>query len=66
VTHLPQVAAQANHHLLIEKSGGKQVATSVRELTDKERAQELARMMSGEIISAEARKAAEKMLKEAS
>ena len=66
VTHLPQVAAQADHHLFIEKSGGKQVATSVRSLTDKERTEELARMLSGEVITNEARQVAYKLRQAAS
>ena len=66
VTHLPQVAAQASHHLFISKSGGKQVRTDVRLLDKTERAEELARMLSGETISDEARHAAKKLLQAAS
>ncbi|HEV2028740.1 MAG TPA: DNA repair protein RecN [Candidatus Dormibacteraeota bacterium] len=50
VTHLAQIAAFADHHLLVEKSPGPdgRNVVSVRELTsDEERARELARMMSG-------------------
>lgn len=50
VTHLAQIAAFADHHLLVEKSPGPdgRNVVSVRELTsDDERALELARMMSG-------------------
>ncbi len=50
VTHLAQIAAFADHHLLVEKSPGAdgRNVVSVRELkTDDERARELARMMSG-------------------
>lgn len=65
VTHLPQVAAQASHHLFISKSGGKQVRTEVVTLDASARAEELARMLSGETISDEARKAAHKMLQAA-
>jgi len=50
VTHLAQIASFADHHLVVEKSpgaDGRNVVT-VRELTsDAERANELARMMSG-------------------
>jgi DNA repair protein RecN (Recombination protein N) len=50
VTHLAQIASFADHHLVVEKSpgaDGRNIVT-VRELaTDAERAQELARMMSG-------------------
>jgi DNA repair protein RecN (Recombination protein N) len=65
VTHLPQVAAQASHHLFISKSGGKQVRTDVKLLDKTARAEELARMLSGETISDEARKAAKKLLQAA-
>jgi DNA repair protein RecN (Recombination protein N) len=63
VTHLPQVAALAAHHLVIEKqtkAGNTQ--TRVQTLTPAARKEELARMLSGATISAEARLAAEKLL----
>lgn len=66
VTHLPQVAAQASHHLFISKSGKKEVTTEVQLLDARARTEELARMLSGATISDEARKAAGKMLREAS
>jgi DNA repair protein RecN (Recombination protein N) len=44
VTHLAQIAARADRHFLVAKSGG--VAT-VRPLDGQERVQELARMLSG-------------------
>ena len=66
VTHLPQVAAQAGHHLFIAKEGTKEVRTDVRVLEAGERAGELARMLSGATISDEALKAADKMLEAAS
>ncbi|MGH7760677.1 MAG: DNA repair protein RecN [Candidatus Dormibacteraceae bacterium] len=50
VTHLAQIAAFADHHLLVEKAPGPdgRNVVSVRELTsDDQRARELARMMSG-------------------
>lgn len=66
VTHAPQVAALASHHLFISKDGGKQVTTRVDVLDDKARAEEVARMLSGATISDEARKAASKLLQAAS
>jgi DNA repair protein RecN (Recombination protein N) len=66
VTHLPQVAAQAAHHLYISKAGTKQVETKVVALDKKARAEELARMLSGATISDEARAAAGKLLQAAS
>jgi len=50
VTHLAQIASFADHHLVVEKSAGRdgRNLVSVRELTrDDEKAKELARMMSG-------------------
>jgi DNA repair protein RecN (Recombination protein N) len=54
VTHLAQIAAFADHHLLVEKSPGPdgRNVVSVRELTSSdERARELARMMSGGVTA---------------
>jgi DNA repair protein RecN (Recombination protein N) len=63
VTHLPQVAAQAEHHLHIEKQiKASNTVTKVRTLSPSDRAEELARMLSGATISDEARKAAKKLL----
>ena len=48
VTHLPQVAAFADHHVVVSKgSDGSVTATSVREVTGEERVAELVRMLSG-------------------
>ena len=62
VTHAPQVAALASHHLFIRKSGSKTVTTQVDVLDDAARAEEVARMLSGATISDEARQAAHKLL----
>ncbi|HRJ70266.1 MAG TPA: DNA repair protein RecN, partial [Beijerinckiaceae bacterium] len=65
VTHAPQVASKANRHLLIAKESverGKRVATRVTMLDAVERREEIARMLSGEAISAEARAAADRLL----
>lgn len=65
VTHAPQVAARAGQHLLIAKEaveGGKRVATRVSPLESAARREEIARMLSGEQISAEARAAADRLL----
>jgi len=48
VTHLPQVAAQGRQHLQVEKSGkGKQLSSTLHELTEEERVKEVARMLGG-------------------
>lgn len=65
VTHAPQVAALASHHLFIRKGGTKAVTTQVEVLDAAARREELARMLSGATISDEARNAAAKLLQEA-
>ena len=68
VTHAPQVAARADHHYLITKEGapkGKRVATRVTELEPARRREEIARMLAGAEITAEARAAAERLIKAA-
>ena len=66
VTHSPQVAARASHHYRIEKShGGDGTRTSVRKLSVEERREEIARMLAGAEITAEARAAAERLLRAA-
>jgi DNA repair protein RecN (Recombination protein N) len=66
VTHLPQVAARGNQHLVVSKSTkSKQVVTKIQVLEASERREELARMLAGETITAEARKAADKLLEHA-
>ena len=48
VTHLPQVAAFADRHVVVEKSDDGTVTTSgLRVLADEERVRELARMLAG-------------------
>lgn len=46
VTHLPQVAAYADVHLVVD-SGGRAKASGVRRLDDEDRVAELARMLAG-------------------
>jgi len=66
VTHLPQVAARGSQHLLIKKQEkNKKIVTSVEDLTAASREEELARMLAGETITEEARKAAQKLLEHA-
>ncbi len=78
VTHAPQVAALAAGHLKIEKGAkgkvgkGKKsakdekVVTSITVLSDADKVEEIARMLAGEIITEEARAAAEKLMMSAS
>jgi DNA repair protein RecN (Recombination protein N) len=67
VTHLPQVAAFADRHLLVVKSGNGEVTESgVRLLDDEGRVRELARMLGGMEESDAARAHAEELLVTAS
>jgi DNA repair protein RecN (Recombination protein N) len=53
VTHLPQVAACADHHLLVSKAAAQgQVSSQVRAVNNEERVSEIARMLGGEKLSA--------------
>lgn len=67
VTHAPQVAAYATTHLVVRKQTKAGTTTShVETLPNREaRAEELARMLAGQNLSAEARGAANKLLEEA-
>jgi DNA repair protein RecN (Recombination protein N) len=68
VTHAPQVAARADQHLLISKTAldkGRRVATRVNTLAVEHRREEIARMLAGAEITAEARAAADRLLKAA-
>ncbi|MGB9590588.1 MAG: DNA repair protein RecN, partial [Candidatus Hydrothermia bacterium] len=60
VTHLPQIAARAERHFLVEKKGAR---VSIRLLSPEERVQEIARMSAGEKITNEALALARRLLK---
>ena len=67
VTHLPQIAAFADQHFLIEKQEKqRRTQTSVRLLTPQERAEEIARMISGATVTETSLRHAEQMLKSSS
>ena len=63
ITHLPQVAAFADHHLRVEKmvSNGR-TATTVASLDDNERTGEIARMLGGTTITDTTRRHAREMI----
>jgi DNA repair protein RecN (Recombination protein N) len=64
VTHLPQVACMADTHYQIVKSQkGSRTQTLVSLLQERERIEELARMLSGAELTDTTRKAAEEMLR---
>ena len=63
VTHLPQVAARAHHHYQVSKrSRGSAISSSVTLLDDKERVDEVARMLGGARITATTRQHAVELL----
>ena len=63
VTHLPQVAAFADHHLVVSKQSDGRVTTSgVASLDETQRVRELARMLAGQEESAHAAAHAQELL----
>lgn len=63
ITHLPQIAAAAPHHILIYKQGDSDATLShLRHLTPDERVDEIARLQSGDSITPEATAAARQLL----
>ena len=59
ITHLPQVAAKGNAHYLVTKEND---ATSIRVLSAEERVREIARMLSGSVVTEAAVANAEALL----
>ena len=63
VTHLPQVAAHADHHFRVVKSGdGDRVTSALTRLTGAARVDELARMLAGHEITSRTRAHARELL----
>ncbi|MDP2384440.1 MAG: DNA repair protein RecN [Nitrospirota bacterium] len=63
ITHLPQVAAQAEHHLLVEKGlESQRTSTSVRALKGIGREEEIARMLGGLTITKKVRETAAELI----
>jgi DNA repair protein RecN (Recombination protein N) len=63
ITHLPQVAAHADHHLKVEKvEVGERVVTRVRRLGAAERTDEIARMLGGVRVTERTRAHAEELI----
>ncbi|HEY9050727.1 MAG TPA: DNA repair protein RecN, partial [Gammaproteobacteria bacterium] len=66
VTHLPQVASQAHHHMQVKKQvANDQTVTSINQLNDKQRIEEISRMLGGVNITEQTRAHAEEMLNHA-
>lgn len=63
ITHLPQIAAFADQHFLIEKSEHRgRTQTGVRQMERNERVEEIARMLSGASLTETSLRHAEQML----
>ncbi|CAN5724671.1 DNA repair protein RecN [soil metagenome] len=63
VTHQAQIASLADQHFLVEKETvGKKTRVSVRDLNEKEKIEEIARMLTGAQITDTARQHAKEML----
>jgi DNA repair protein RecN (Recombination protein N) len=63
ITHLPQVASQAEHHLLVEKGlESQRTSTSVRVLKGMGREEEIARMLGGLTITKKVRETAAELI----
>jgi DNA repair protein RecN (Recombination protein N) len=60
ITHSPQVAALCDQHYFVEKSGTP-VNTSIILLDEEQKTLEVARMISGDTITDEAKNAAKKL-----
>jgi DNA repair protein RecN (Recombination protein N) len=66
VTHLPQVAALANHQMQVSKLAGEDTThTRIRPLDDGERIDEIARMLGGVKITRQTREHAREMIEQA-
>ena len=66
ITHLPQIAAQADTHFYIEKNvENGATRTSITSLSPERRIQEIARMLGGEEISGAALQNAEELIRQA-
>lgn len=64
ISHLPQVAARAAHHFLVQKSVvAERMQTQVSPLTSEARVEEIARLLSGEAITEAALANAEVLLR---
>ena len=63
ISHLPQVASFAKNHLLVEKTLNKEQSITINSLSRSGRIDEIARMLSGEVLEEEAYSLAKKMIK---
>ena len=63
ITHLPQIASQADHHFSIEKiTQNERVISSIKKLPQSERITEIARLLSGEKVTEASLKSARELI----
>jgi len=63
ITHLPQIAARAHHHIVVSKGARSGVTTAdISIVSDNERVTEVARMLGGDAESATSRAHARELL----
>ena len=63
ITHLPQVAIHADHHYAIKKSShDEETYSTLAVLSEDERIEEIAKMLSGDVVTAEAINNAKRLL----
>jgi DNA repair protein RecN (Recombination protein N) len=63
ITHLPQISGLADHHYAVEKiEVDKRVISKIKKLSDKERINEVAKLMSGENITEASIKGAKELM----
>jgi DNA repair protein RecN (Recombination protein N) len=66
ITHLPQIASMAHHHYLVEKTASEnETFTSIRELPESERTEQIARLFGGETVTEAHLASASELIKEA-
>ncbi|GEL77380.1 DNA repair protein RecN [Tenuibacillus multivorans] len=66
ITHLPQVAAMSDQHLLIEKDqDNKSTTTNVKQLSQNEAVEEIGRMISGTEVTDTTKQHAEELIQQA-
>jgi DNA repair protein RecN (Recombination protein N) len=65
ITHLPQIASKATHHLLVSKSGTEgRVSTTLSQLNTEQRVEAIAQMLSGRKLTKQALENARVLLKQ--
>jgi len=66
ITHLPQIAACADHHFILEKSTeGEETFTTLREIQGEERVDEIARLVGGRTLTETTRENARELIEQA-